>query len=614
MRKRLIAGAIAMVAALTVMTTASWAGQFKTTGGNTYYLSDKGNKLTGYLRLASGTYYADENGVIAMGKWVGDSYFGTDGKMVTSQWVDGKWIDATGKFTGVVNNRGFVKTNGKTYYYDYRGKNVTGFINVSGKLYYLGTDQQLRTGWFNVGSNRYYGNKKTGELATNKWQGRCYMTATGAMAKGWHTIAGKRYYFDSKGIRAHKWTTISGKTYYFNKGVLITDAWVKIGKKVYRVGEDGQKLTGVQKIGNAYYYLSIKNGGTRLSGFCNDGKKRMYAAKGGILKMNTFFKAGKNTYYANADASLATGFKTIDGKHYFFDAKGRMQKKKKITVGKNVYFFSATGAATTSKWVKISKKYYYFGSDGKMARNAVVDGYVVNSEGVRTGEASSSTTGWSTVDGKTYYYKNGKKVTGLQTIGKATYYFDANGVRQTGAHKVGSSKYYFDTNGALVKSKTAIDGDVYYTMNASGVIITQQTLKVPGTSKGSQLAKYALQFLGNKYVYGGNDLYKGVDCSGFTQQVMLQYGIHIPRVADDQRKGYDAYGKKYTASKTVKVSELLPGDLIFYGSNGYATHVGIYIGNGKIVHASNSQAYPNGGVKISAYNYNTPIGIRRYWA
>ena len=64
----------------------------------------------------------------------------------------------------------------------------------------------------------------------------------------------------------------------------------------------------------------------------------------------------------------------------------------------------------------------------------------------------------------------------------------------------------------------------------------------------------------------------------------------------------------------MSTSDMLPGDLIFYGSGGYASHVAIYIGDGKVVHASNSQPYPAGGIKISDYNYSTPIKVMRYWS
>ena len=89
------------------------------------------------------------------------------------------------------------------------------------------------------------------------------------------------------------------------------------------------------------------------------------------------------------------------------------------------------------------------------------------------------------------------------------------------------------------------------------------------------------------------------------------------RVANDQMIGPSAsyiqnYG--YKRATVVDISSIQPGDLLFYGSGNYASHVAIYMGNGQIVHASNSQPYPKGGIKISNYNYQTPIKAVRYWS
>lgn len=121
----------------------------------------------------------------------------------------------------------------------------------------------------------------------------------------------------------------------------------------------------------------------------------------------------------------------------------------------------------------------------------------------------------------------------------------------------------------------------------------------PGASEvtGEAVVKFALQFEGNPYVWGGNDLNTGVDCSGFTQQVYLNFGIQLNRTADAQRSN----------GRSVSLSEVKPGDLVFYGSGGYAGHVGLYIGDGKIIHAST----PATGIIISNMNYRTPMQINR---
>lgn len=112
------------------------------------------------------------------------------------------------------------------------------------------------------------------------------------------------------------------------------------------------------------------------------------------------------------------------------------------------------------------------------------------------------------------------------------------------------------------------------------------------------LVQYALQFVGNRYVWGGTSLTKGVDCSGFTMKIYEKYGIYLPHSSRSQ----PSYGTK------IKASQAQPGDLFFYGSGKHISHVAIYIGNGQIVHASNKRD----GIKISSAYYRTPICVVRY--
>ncbi len=129
---------------------------------------------------------------------------------------------------------------------------------------------------------------------------------------------------------------------------------------------------------------------------------------------------------------------------------------------------------------------------------------------------------------------------------------------------------------------------------SSGGSSSGGTYKPSGSGTGTDIANYALQFVGNPYVYGGNSLTNGIDCSGFTRAVHLHFGISIPRQSTAQSYG----GQK------VSLSALQPGDIIYYGN-----HVAIYIGGSKVVHASNERD----GIKISSYTYRTPIRACRYW-
>lgn len=112
-----------------------------------------------------------------------------------------------------------------------------------------------------------------------------------------------------------------------------------------------------------------------------------------------------------------------------------------------------------------------------------------------------------------------------------------------------------------------------------------------------ELCEFAKQFVGNPYVWGGTSLTKGADCSGFVLSVFKEFGVELPHYSVAQ-------SKKGTA---IEVSEVLPGDLIFYSNGSTINHVAIYIGNGQVIHASS----PKTGIKISNYNYRTPVKARR---
>ena len=114
----------------------------------------------------------------------------------------------------------------------------------------------------------------------------------------------------------------------------------------------------------------------------------------------------------------------------------------------------------------------------------------------------------------------------------------------------------------------------------------------------ASVVSYALQFVGNRYVWGGTSLENGIDCSGFTMRILGKYGVSLPHSS----KAQPSCGTKISAS------DAKPGDLFFYGSGSSISHVAIYIGNGQIVHASNKRD----GIKVSNAYYRNPICVARY--
>lgn len=127
--------------------------------------------------------------------------------------------------------------------------------------------------------------------------------------------------------------------------------------------------------------------------------------------------------------------------------------------------------------------------------------------------------------------------------------------------------------------------------NSSG---SGSSATVSGGGSGASIASYALKFVGNPYVSGGTSLTNGADCSGFTWAVYQKFGISIPRQSDAQ--GH--------SGKSVSYADAQAGDIIYYGG-----HVGIYIGGGRIVHASTAKT----GIKISSATYRSILSVRRYY-
>ena len=108
---------------------------------------------------------------------------------------------------------------------------------------------------------------------------------------------------------------------------------------------------------------------------------------------------------------------------------------------------------------------------------------------------------------------------------------------------------------------------------------------------------YALSFLGGRYVYGGENPYSGTDCSGFTRYILSHAGgVYINRTAAEQAQ----------QGREVSIEEAKPGDLIFYSNGSRVNHVAMYIGDGRVVHASNER----NGIMVSRWNYRTPVHIR----
>ncbi len=158
-----------------------------------------------------------------------------------------------------------------------------------------------------------------------------------------------------------------------------------------------------------------------------------------------------------------------------------------------------------------------------------------------------------------------------------------------------------------------------YITQATGLspAVTQQRTVVPSTAQtikasatGNTIADAAQKYIGTPYVWGGESVSEGgMDCSGFVYNALKDAGYDVGRTT---AQGYRSYGN------TVSKSDMQPGDLIFFGKNNNdASHIGIYIGNGQMIHSSggskNTKANPGKGVSIANVDYRSDfLEARRY--
>lgn len=158
---------------------------------------------------------------------------------------------------------------------------------------------------------------------------------------------------------------------------------------------------------------------------------------------------------------------------------------------------------------------------------------------------------------------------------------------------------------SALADKTVSEVQGYQEAKAEAEVIAQERLEAEAAAEAARLemrqgiVDFALQFVGNPYVYGGTSLTNGADCSGFVMSVFAEFGYELPRVAAAQ----------CSASKKKSVADIEAGDLVFYGE-GCIDHVALYIGDGKIVHASTAAT----GIKVSDYDYRAPAAVGSFVA
>lgn len=249
----------------------------------------------------------------------------------------------------------------------------------------------------------------------------------------------------------------------------------------------------------------------------------------------------------------------------------------------------------------IKSEYVLFGEAADAILNQSVRTYatiIADQLNVRK-EASSSAQ-------KNGYLQAGEQVLVLEDLGEWLHirYTDTINGYIAKEYTEFTERYLYAQTIEEVKEETTLYNTRRSRLQTAQYIKPNTKITFPPTTYSSNeelrkaLVENAMQYLGNKYVHGGNSLETGTDCSGFTMLLFKEYGYSISRTPAGQLE---------KAGRSIDYSEIQPGDIICYTSNGsICTHVALYIGDGQIIHAANSRK----GVVIYNADYDTIMGIK----
>ena len=490
--------------------TPSQGGKFTSDDqGNWYYLDNEGHKLTGPQTIDSFNLYFHDNGIQAKGEKVTidgkDYYYDKDnGRKVTdtSIEVDGKTYlaDADGILTEktqlptqVVTGGHFQSDNQKDwYYYTANGEKLTGWQNVDGVILYFDKEgKQVKGQKQEIDGKHYYFAYHNGALMTNQWYEHIifngyrtnpmythlfeYLGEDGAPVTGWHTIDNKRYYFQSDGLRAQNdVVTIEGKRYLFDyDGQLVKNTYGIVerpsmffsSKTTYHTDADGVIQTGRQLIDGKEYIFS--ENGVVLNGIITFENKDYFVINS-VVQKNSL-----KAYFAPVVYHNEGIFNGI----YGTDENGIVLKGfQRGSDGHLHYFQPEVKSVDKPTWKEIDGKRYRLTKSYRTERYA----------GMYTTIILTNDT--LKVDDKTYTIDNEGVVTEFTAKNQFVrddfwnwYYYDKEGKLLTGRQTIDGVQLYFDKNGKQVKgSLVDIDGKTYYFDKDSGAMWTNRSLTLNG--------------------------------------------------------------------------------------------------------------------------------------
>ena len=342
--------------------------------------------------------------------------------------------------------QGWSIEDGKTYYVDEIGHRVIGIKKINNEYYYFENDGSLccTQKWKYI-DNQWYLVKANGMLKIGWYhneEGWHYFNSEGQMLTGWQEIDGNTYLFTDKGVittgwrnqngwryfneQGHMylgWKYVSGEKYYFNYRGYITIGINEIGNELYYFNEQGHlnKQEKWRKINGEWYFIK-SDGRLKIGWYHNEEGWHYFNSEGQML--TGWQEINGNTYLFTDKGIITTGWRNQNGWRYF-NEQGHMMIGNVYINGENYYFYE-DGHMAKNEWVIKDKKSLYYDENGILIKNKkiIIQGIEYNFD--ENGYITSWVFG---KDGEVYYYNQGVKLTGWQSLGGQKYYFNSLGQR-----------------------------------------------------------------------------------------------------------------------------------------------------------------------------------------
>ena len=489
--------------------------------------------------------------------------------------------------------RGWNFYEGNWYYAKEENTLYFGWFYLNSKWYYLDGENAGIMAYDEVkkiGDN-YYTFDGSGAMQTG-WvlrpEGWYYADNSGACAIGWRYIRGVWYYLDGfntehPGLMAENCTrNIGGSNYYFAAGGAMQTGWVHYTEGWYYADASGAQATGWRKVNGVWYYLDGDNvhPGLMLSDCSKEISGNTYTFRASGAMATGWYQNGNDWYYYDASGLVTSGWRSIKGYWYYLDPadNNKMVAYGWKVIDNNWYYFYGNGAMAT-KWLSLNGIWYWLASDGAMK------------------------TGWQVANGTWYYlYTKNDAHGGSEGVMAKNTVIDGFVVHENGAYIRAKNKLGWQNPAGYPQvSSLTVMLPSYCTGYFTYVTPSRISIYASRQECVDAFIARAYEYLGTRYIEPWSS-YPGdaVDCSGFVLQCLYATGMDLGI--------YNPYNHRWIASQTynsmnwynnntfmpVSTNSLQRGDLVYYRG-----HVAIYLGNGQII-----DSWPGQGVSVK------PIGSR----